>query len=134
MSIPKALRTAAIISITAVLSACVSTQTVSEKQVNDSELTCESMATRLGEVRAARNYAKANRGVSGANVAAALFFWPALLVNNSNTSSMIKSMDTREAVLVGYYESNNCSTAIPEYSNSEIKKKIKNKDTLESFS
>lgn len=134
MSIQKTLKMTAIIAVTMTMSACVSTQTVSEKQVNDADLTCDSIATRVGEVRAARNYAKANKGVSGANVAAALFFWPALLVNNSNTTSMIKSMEAREAVLVGYYEQKQCSDAIPEYDNSEIKKKIKSKDTLESFS
>ena len=134
MSIQKSLKIAAIIAASATITACVSTQTVAEKQANDSELTCSSIATRIGEVQAARSYAKANRGVSGANVAAALFFWPALLVNNSNTSSMIKSMDSRETVLVGYFDSNKCSDTIPEYENSEIRKKIKAKDTLESFS
>jgi len=134
MSIQKRLKITAIITMTMVVSGCVSTQTVSEKQVNDADLTCDSIATRIGEVRAARSYAKANKGVSGANVAAALFFWPALLVNNSNTTSMIKSMDARETVLVGYYEQKQCADTIPEYDNSEIKKKIKNKDTLESFS
>lgn len=134
MSPHKNLKLVAFIAASMSLTACVSTQTVSEKQVNDSELTCSSIATRIGEVRAASNYAKANRGVSGANVAAALFFWPALLVNNSNTSNMIKSMESRETVLVGYYSSNNCSDTIPEYENAEIKKKIKAKDTLESFS
>ena len=134
MSTKQKLKSAAIVAVTLTISACVSTQTVAEKQVSDSELACNSIATRIGEVRSARNYAKANRGVSGANVAAALFFWPALLVNNSNTSSMIKSMDARESVLVGYYENKQCKDTIPEYDNAEIKKKIKAKDTLESFS
>lgn len=134
MNIKKHLRIATIIVVSTIITACVSTQTVAEKQVNDSELTCSSIATRIGEVRAGRNYAKANRGLSGANVAAFLFFWPALLVNNSNTSGMIKSMDARETVLAGYFEANNCTDAIPEYENAEIKKKIKAKNTLESFS
>ena len=134
MIIKNAIKVAIIVAATATMTACVSTQTVPETQANDSTLTCDSIATRLGEVRSARNYAKANRGVSGANVAAALFFWPALISNNTKTTSMIKSMDSRESVLVGYYDSNNCSDTFPEYKNAEIKKKIKAQDTLESFS
>ncbi len=116
------------------VSACVSTQTVPKEQANDATLNCESIATRLGEVRAARSYAKANQGVSGANVAAALLFWPALIVNNNNTRAMVKSMDAREATLNDFYASNQCSTAIPVYKNKEIRKKIKEGNTLESFS
>ncbi len=130
----KTFRPAAIILLAATISACVSTQTVSKNQTNDLSLDCDSLATRLGEVQAARNYAKSNQGLSGSNVAAALFFWPALLVNNSNTSSMIRSMDEREAVLSGYYQSNQCTTTVPTFDNKEIKKKIKAGDTLESFS
>jgi len=116
------------------LTACVSTKTVTSNQVDDSQLGCASLATRIGEVRSARDYAQANRGASGSNVMAALFFWPALLVNNSNTSDMIKSMEEREGVLTGLYENNTCSDAIPHWDTKEMKKKLKNHDTLESFS
>jgi hypothetical protein len=121
------------ITLAASMVACVSTKTVSENQVDDSTLTCESLATRLGEVRSAKAYAQANRGASGSNVMAALFFWPALLVNNSNTSDMIESMNQRESVLAGLYESNSCSEIVPEYDTKEMKKKLKSGDTLESF-
>ena len=113
--------------------ACVSTKTVTSIQVDDGQLGCVSLATRIGEVRSARDYAQANRGVSGSNVMAALFFWPALLVNNSNTGDMIESMEKRESVLVGLYDNKQCSESIPEYDTKEIKKKLKVGDTLESF-
>lgn len=130
----KQLRLVTVIAACVAITGCVSTKTVSKEQINDVGLSCASIATRIGEVQAARNYAKSNQGLSGSNVAAALFFWPALLVNNSNTSNMIKSMDERESVLIGYYKTNNCTDAVPTYSNKEIKKKIKSSDTLEAFS
>ena len=134
MNLIKTLRITAIILLVATVSACVSTQTVSRNQANDSTLSCDSIATRLGEVQAAKSYAKSNQGVSGANVAAALLFLPALIANNANTSSMIKSMEARELTLNGYYQSRQCTSPIPKYGNKEIKRKIKAGDTLESFS
>ena len=120
--------------LTSSLMACVSTKTVSSEQVDDTQLGCASLATRIGEVRGGRDYAKANRGLSGSNVMAALFFLPALVVNNNNTADMIKSMDEREGVLTGLYEKNECSDEIPTYDTKEMKKKLKSGDTLETFS
>lgn len=123
----------ALIALTATLSACVSTKTITKNQVADTQLLCSSVATRIGEVRGARDYARSNKGISGSNVAAALFFWPALLVNNSNTTKMIESMNEREAVLSGLYDGKNCSDTIPSYEVKEMKKKFKSGDTQESF-
>lgn len=126
--------TAVIMATTVILSGCVSTSTVSASQVNDQDLTCDSIATRIGEVDAARSFAKSKRGVSSENVAAALFFWPALIANNSNTTRMINSMDARSETLNGLYQGKNCSSEVPSYTSREIQKKIKASDTLESFS
>lgn len=133
MNLIKQFRLIVILAASLTTTACVSTQTVSTKQVNDATLSCSSIATRLGEVRSGKRYAKANQGLSGSNLAAALLFWPALLVNTQNTNNMIKSMDEREAVLVGYYNNKNCTDPIPSYSNKQIKQKIKSGDTEESF-
>ncbi len=115
------------------MTGCVSTSIVSANQVSDKDLTCDSIGTRLGEVKAAKQFAQSKKGASGENVAAVLFFWPALLVNNSNTTQMINSMSNRESTLTKLYQDKNCKTDIPNYSTNEIQEKIKNKNTLESF-
>jgi len=123
-----------IIGLTFGLTGCVSTSTVSSIQTGDGDLECNEIATRIGEVQAARSYASSKKGASGENVAAVLFFWPALLVNSSNTSKMIDSMNARETRLSGLYDEKQCTDEIPQYTNEEIQEKLKNKDTLESFS
>ena len=127
------IRVLVMIALSASMTACVSTKTVVKTQVDDSSLGCDSLAIRIGEIQSARDYAKANRGASGSNVMAALFFWPALLVNNSNTSDMIKSMDEREATLNGLYKVANCQDEIPHWDTAQMKKKLKAGDTQESF-
>ena len=81
MYFTKTIKCIVLITLSASLTACVSTKTVSSNQVDDGKLGCASLATRIGEVRSAHDYAQANKGASGSNVMAALFFWPALLVN-----------------------------------------------------
>ena len=119
---------------TAALTGCVATNTISTTQLNDKDLACDSIATRIGEVTAAKNFAQSKKGASGENVAAALFFWPALLVNNSNTTQMISSMDARKSTLTSLYNDKGCQNEIPTYTNKEIREKIKTKKTLEQFS
>ena len=132
MKLLKILTISATASIT--LAGCVSTNTISTTQINDKDLTCDSIATRIGEVTAAKNFAKAKRGASTENITAALFFWPALLANNSNTSQMINSMDARATTLTSLYNEKSCADEIPTYTNAEIREKIKTKNTLEPFS
>ena len=122
-----------VMATTFALSGCVSTSTVSANQANDQDLSCESIATRLGEVDAAKRFAKAKRGASTENIAAVIFFWPALVANTANTNKMISSMDARNLTLNELYQSNGCSSEVPTYTTKEIRKKIKAGDTLESF-
>lgn len=116
------------------LAGCVSTNTVSSIQTGDKDLGCNEIATRIGEVQGARSYASSKKGASGENVAAVLFFWPALLVNSSNTTKMIDSMNAREARLAELYDEKECTAEIPQYTAEEMEEKLKNKDTLETFS
>ena len=115
------------------VSGCVTTKTLSPKQVGDQDLSCDSLATRIGEVRAAREYAIAKRGASTENVAALILFWPALVTNNSNTNEMISSMDAREIELTTLYNDKKCASPIPQYDNKEIAEKLKSGNTEEAF-
>lgn len=115
------------------LSACVPTKTVTRTNIIDSELGCAAIAIRIGEIRGARDYATANKGVTGTNVLAALFFWPVLLVNNSNTTDMINAANEREVTLTGLYKRKKCSSTIPEYGVKVMAEKLKSGNTLEEF-
>jgi len=113
------------------LTGCVSTRTISEKQIGDSTLACAEIADRVGELNALKAYSEKESGVSGKNVAAALFFWPAIIGNQMNAGDNIESINKRKTALIGHYESRNCSDPVPNYSVDEIKTRIKNNTVKE---
>lgn len=124
-------RTLVIGLLSILLAGCVSTRTISEKQIGDSQLGCAELADRVGELNALKAYSEKESGVSGKNVAAALFFWPAIIGNQMNAGDNIESINKRKTTLVGHYEERKCSAPVPSYSVDEIKKKIKNKEVKE---
>ena len=119
--------------IAVALSACVPSHTVSTKNIGDEQLKCDDIATRIAEIKGATKLVKSKQGASGENVAAALFFWPALIFNSQTNSSSIDSLLRREEVLIGLYQSNSCSNTFPEYTTDEMKEKIKSGETQEAF-
>ncbi|SIR86055.1 hypothetical protein SAMN02745664_10471 [Moraxella cuniculi DSM 21768] len=52
--------------------------------------------------------ARAERKVTGKNIAAALFFWPALIGTYSNTEEAINAAKERQVNLTNLYEQKGC--------------------------
>ncbi len=69
---------AAAIAVPIILSGCATSQKVQVVQEGDQNLTCEQLTAAIDEVNAVTAKNDENKGMTGANVAAALFFWPAL--------------------------------------------------------
>ena len=63
------------------LSACVSPEVVSQNKVNDENLSCQQIGVELGQLAQIRSEARKGKTASGANVAAVLLFWPAVIGN-----------------------------------------------------
>ena len=97
-----------ILPLLALLSACASPEVVSERQVGDSSLTCSEIKSEIREAEKFEDRARSEKGVTGTNVAAALFFWPAMLVTYSNAEEAIEAAEDRADFLMKLADSKKC--------------------------
>ena len=90
------------------LSACVSPDVVQTKTIDDDALSCSQIKMQIGQLDDIRTEAKKGKTVSGQNVAAAIFFWPAVIGNYSNANEALEAANKRQAVLVDLYKRKRC--------------------------
>lgn len=90
------------------LSACVSPDVVQKNGLNDEALTCGQIQEQIGQLDQIRAEAKKGKTASGANVAAAIFFWPAVIGNYANANEALEAANKRQEVLVGLYKRKRC--------------------------
>ena len=64
---------------------------------------------KLAEAENFEKQARKEKGVTGTNVAAAVFFWPAMLVTYSNAEEAIDAAENRKKRLVSIGESKGCT-------------------------
>ena len=80
----------------AFLGGCASPTVVESKQTNDRMMSCDALKTAYGEAKEFESKARKERGVTGTNVAAAIFFWPAMLGTYKNTEDAIEAAKERQ--------------------------------------
>ena len=80
----------------AFLGGCASPTVVESKQSNDRMMSCDALKTAYGEAKDFESKARKERGVTGTNVAAAIFFWPAMLGTYKNTEDAIEAAKERQ--------------------------------------
>lgn len=93
------------------LSGCVSPEVVQRSSVNDGVLTCaeiKTQLTQLTQLEEIRTEAAKGKTVSGANVAAAILFWPAVSGNYSNAHQALEAANKRNEVLVALSNKKRC--------------------------
>jgi type IV pilus biogenesis protein CpaD/CtpE len=91
------------------LGACATNQKISTNQLSDSSLTCAQIVSQDKELDAILEKAKHNKGVSGANVAAVLLFWPAAVGNYMDADKAEELVVKRKAVLSELHKAKSCS-------------------------
>jgi hypothetical protein len=92
-------RLAAIASSVLLLCSCATPEVVQVKQVRDSEMTCPQLKAAYEDAQEFEKKARKERGTTGTNVAAAIFFWPALLGTYKNTEEAIDAAKERQRYL-----------------------------------
>ena len=93
----KLLKTVLAATVTAAfLGGCASPTVVESKQSNDRMMSCDALKTAYGEAKDFESKARKERGVTGTNVAAAIFFWPAMLGTYKNTEDAIEAAKERQ--------------------------------------
>ena len=80
----------------AFLGGCASPTVVKSKQSNVRMMSCAALKTASGEAKDFESKARKERGVTGTNVVAAIFFWPAMLGTYKNTEDAIEAAKERQ--------------------------------------
>ena len=78
------------------LGGCATPTVVESKQSNDRMMSCGDLKTAFVEAKDFESKARKERGVTGTNVAAAIFFWPAMLGTYKNTEDAIEAAKERQ--------------------------------------
>lgn len=97
-----------ILSLAIVLTGCASPTVVDTRKAGDSQLTCEQIKLEIAEAERFEKEARKERTATGTNVAAAIFFWPALLGTYSNTEQAINAAKERKDNLFKLADSKAC--------------------------
>jgi hypothetical protein len=93
------------------LSACATTEKVAVNQLGDEKLSCQEIINQDKKVDEIMAEGDHNKGASGTNVAAALFFWPAAVGNYMDADKAQQLAEKRKSVLADLYKSNHCADA-----------------------
>jgi hypothetical protein len=101
-------RFVAMTSITLFLFGCATPQVVEKKQLNDVHLSCSGIEVQIAEAESFEKEARGEKGVTGTNVAAAIFFWPAMFATYSNANEAIEAAVDRKEHLQTLYAEKGC--------------------------
>ena len=97
----------AILFVTA-LAGCATPTVVETRKAGDASLSCEQIKNEISEAERFEREARKERSVTGTNVAAAIFFWPALLGTYSNTEQAISAARDRKENMNKLADKNGC--------------------------
>lgn len=87
---------------------CATPHVVQTNKVSDANLTCPQILNEIEEAERFEKEARAERKVTGKNVAAAVLFWPALIGTYSNTEEAIDAAKERRENMSKLYNQKNC--------------------------
>lgn len=91
------------------LMGCASPTVVATKQIGDSQMNCTELKNAYQEAVDFEENARKERRVTGKNIAAAVFFWPALIGTYSNTEEAITAAKDRQAILMKIADAKKCN-------------------------
>lgn len=87
---------------------CATPHVVTEKQAADNSLSCNALLKEMEEAEKYEEEARKERGVTGTNVASAVFFWPGLVATYLNTEEAIDAARDRQDHLNDLYQEKGC--------------------------
>jgi hypothetical protein len=97
------------LSVATFLKGCATPHVVSAVDARDNTFSCNRLLFEMNEADRFRSEAQREKGVTGTNVAAVLFFWPAMIGTYANANEAIAAADTRKAHLLNLYNQKKCS-------------------------
>lgn len=100
---------AALVFSAGIVAGCASPEVVDVTRTSDLEMTCKELETSIADAEGFRQAAQEEKGATGTNVAAAIFFWPALLVTYNNIDEATEAAEERKTRLADLYENKGCA-------------------------
>ncbi len=101
-------RSVVILSATLFLASCATPEVVNIRKVGDDQLSCNQIKEQFLEAQDFEKRAEQEKGATGTNVAAGIFFWPALLATYQNIEEAKTAARDRQAHLAEIAEEKNC--------------------------
>ncbi len=98
--------TAALMGI--MLAGCATPHVVERNKLTDTQLSCTQIQDEIAEADRYRQEAESEKGVTGKNVAAAVFFWPAAVATHMNSDKAIDAAEDRKDNLIVLYRDRGC--------------------------
>jgi len=93
----------------ALLTGCANPEVVRVDQPGDYKLTCTELEREMDKAADFKEDAQDERGVTGKNTAAVLFFWPALIGTYANTDKAMDAAEDRQDHLMEIYQDKECA-------------------------
>ena len=90
---------AATLTIVGSLTGCATPHVVQAVKMTDTAMTCAQIASESSDADRFRTAAQKEKGMTGTNVAAVIFFWPAMIGTYSNANEAIAAADARQVHL-----------------------------------
>ena len=87
---------------------CATPRVIDERRVGDRALSCSQIKDEIYDAERFADKAKDEQRVTGTNVAAAILFWPALLVTYSNVQEALGAATDRKEYLVRLADKKDC--------------------------
>lgn len=92
-----------LITVTGLLSGCATSPKVQVVQAGDHTLSKDQLLVEIERLNCADAEINAKKGVTGTNVAAALFFWPGLVYTQMDASDARRLVEQRRNYLTSLY-------------------------------
>ncbi|MCA0370835.1 MAG: hypothetical protein LCH26_07010 [Proteobacteria bacterium] len=92
----------------ALLTGCACPDIVNTREIGDEQMSCEQLAQEIEKCKNAKKELDDEKGFTGKNTAAALFFWPALIATHSNVNDALKALNDRQDHLVNLHAKKCC--------------------------
>ncbi len=86
------------------LTGCACPDLVDTREIGDDKKTCAQLNQEIEQCAKTKKEVESEKGFTGKNVTAALFFWPALIATHANVNDAAKALDDRKNHLLDIYQ------------------------------
>jgi len=99
---------AALLAASVLVAGCATSKKIQVVQIGDDKMSCDEITRELARLDQAQDDIDSKKGVTGTNVAAALFWLPGLAYTYYDAGEATEAIAERRSHLTGIYNDKNC--------------------------